>query len=303
MAARVVYLVATGQVKAEQIIGLTFTKKAAAALGQRVRRRLRMLGTVDDQLSLGQAVAGVGDPEVATYHAFGGRLIADFGPLAGVEPASRVLTPTGAWQLARHVVGRWDGDLQTDLGPDQVTERLLAISGALGRPPDRCRRAGGCAGRPAPPAAVGAAVAAAAGSAAQCVGRPRQTAAGPAMDPAAGAGFRGGKARAWRHRFRRPDADRRDAGPGAPPDRCDPAGEVPGGAAGRVPGHRPRPARDPADPVRVGLRRRRPATRSPRSATRFNPFTPGGARRPPTFRGSPPIFRSPMARPRRPGRC
>ncbi|MET0965371.1 MAG: ATP-dependent DNA helicase [Nakamurella sp.] len=128
MAARVVYLVATGQVKAEQIIGLTFTKKAAAALGQRVRRRLRMLGTA--QLA-GQPIAGVGDPEVATYHAFGGRLIADFGPLAGVEPASRVLTPTGAWQLARHVVGRWDGDLRTDLGPDQVTERLLAISGAL----------------------------------------------------------------------------------------------------------------------------------------------------------------------------
>ena len=72
-----------------------------------------------------------GDPEVATYHSFGGRLIADFGPLAGVEPAARVLTPTGAWQLARRVVGRWDGDLHTDLGPDQVTERLLAISGAL----------------------------------------------------------------------------------------------------------------------------------------------------------------------------
>jgi len=132
MAARVVYLVATGQVKAEQIIGLTFTKKAAAALGQRVRRRLRMLDAVDsNRLTLGQAGAGIGDPEVATYHAFGGRLIADFGPLAGVEPASRVLTPTGAWQLARHVVGRWDGDLQTDLGPDQVTERLLAISGSL----------------------------------------------------------------------------------------------------------------------------------------------------------------------------
>ncbi|MEP6561127.1 MAG: ATP-dependent DNA helicase [Nakamurella sp.] len=134
MAARVVYLVATGQVRAEQIIGLTFTKKAAAALSQRVRRRLRMLGALErDPLSAGQfgIVVGTGDPEVATYHAFGGRLIADFGPLAGVEPASKVLTPTGAWQLARQVVGRWDGDLQTDLGPDQVTERLLAISGAL----------------------------------------------------------------------------------------------------------------------------------------------------------------------------
>ena len=45
MAARVVYLVATGQVRPEQVLGLTFTRKAAAALGQRVRRRLRMLGS------------------------------------------------------------------------------------------------------------------------------------------------------------------------------------------------------------------------------------------------------------------
>ncbi len=130
MAARVVYLVATGQVRPEQVLGLTFTRKAAAALSQRVRRRLRMLGGSD--LVRLEAVDGIGgDPDIGTYHSFGGRLIADFGPLAGVEPAARVLTPTGAWQLARRVVGRWDGDLNTDLGPDQVTERLLAISGAL----------------------------------------------------------------------------------------------------------------------------------------------------------------------------
>jgi len=47
MAARVVYLVATGQVRPEQVLGLTFTRKAAAALSQRVRRRLRMLGGSD----------------------------------------------------------------------------------------------------------------------------------------------------------------------------------------------------------------------------------------------------------------
>ena len=130
MAARVVYLVATGQVRPEQVLGLTFTRKAAAALSQRVRRRLRMLGGSDlVRLDVMDGVGG--DPDIGTYHSFGGRLIADFGPLAGVEPAARVLTPTGAWQLARRVVGRWDGDLNTDLGPDQVTERLLAISGAL----------------------------------------------------------------------------------------------------------------------------------------------------------------------------
>ena len=130
MAARVVYLVATGQVRPEQILGLTFTRKAAAALGQRIRRRLRLLAQ-SGVCPPGVAEALTGDPEVATYHSFGGRLIADFGPLAGVEPAVKVLTQTGAWQLARRVVSRWDGDLRTDLGPDQVTERLLAISGSL----------------------------------------------------------------------------------------------------------------------------------------------------------------------------
>ncbi len=130
MAARVVYLVATGQVRPEQILGLTFTRKAAAALGQRIRRRLRLLSQ-SKVVPAGIADTLSGDPEVATYHSFGGRLIADFGALAGVEPGAKVLTTTGSWQLARRVVSRWDGDLRTDLGPDQVTERLLAVSGAL----------------------------------------------------------------------------------------------------------------------------------------------------------------------------
>jgi len=149
MAARVVYLVANGQVRADEVLGLTFTRKAAAQLSQRIRKRLKMLGaivpvragkaggpglggpnSVRGGVSAGTSGAD-GDPEVSTYHAFGGRLIADFGPLAGVEPGSTLLTPTAAWQLARRVVTRWDGDLLTDLGPDQVTERLLAISGAL----------------------------------------------------------------------------------------------------------------------------------------------------------------------------
>src|SRR3954464_8156524 len=43
MAARGVWLVATGQVLPEQVLGLTFTRKAAQQLGLRVRTRLRRL--------------------------------------------------------------------------------------------------------------------------------------------------------------------------------------------------------------------------------------------------------------------
>ena len=128
MAARVLFLVANGFVRPEQILGLTFTRKAATGLASRIRRRLRALAASG---SAGSASVLAGDVEVATYHSFGGRLISEFGPLAGIEPTSKVLTVTGSWQLARRVVSRWDGDLDTDLGPDQVTERLLDMAGSL----------------------------------------------------------------------------------------------------------------------------------------------------------------------------
>src|SRR5947209_6715718 len=43
MAARVVWLVATGAVRPEQVLGLTFTRKAAQQLADRVHSRLRRL--------------------------------------------------------------------------------------------------------------------------------------------------------------------------------------------------------------------------------------------------------------------
>ena len=41
MAARVVHLVATGQVRPDEVLGLTFTTKATASLAARVRERAR----------------------------------------------------------------------------------------------------------------------------------------------------------------------------------------------------------------------------------------------------------------------
>ena len=43
MAARVVWLVANGLVEPDQVLGLTFTRKAAGELAERVRARLRAL--------------------------------------------------------------------------------------------------------------------------------------------------------------------------------------------------------------------------------------------------------------------
>lgn len=47
MAARVVWLVGTGQVAPEQVLGLTFTNKAAGELAERVRTALIKAGVTD----------------------------------------------------------------------------------------------------------------------------------------------------------------------------------------------------------------------------------------------------------------
>jgi DNA helicase-2/ATP-dependent DNA helicase PcrA len=133
MAARVAYLVANGMVRPDQILGLTFTRKAASELAARIRIRLRRLAEagVGPAESDDDVEGAVLQPTVSTYHGFAGHLISEFGPLVGLGRAASVLSPTAAWQLGRKVVGRWDGDLHTDRSADQVTEDVLAIAAAL----------------------------------------------------------------------------------------------------------------------------------------------------------------------------
>jgi DNA helicase-2/ATP-dependent DNA helicase PcrA len=137
MAARVVWLVATGQVLPEQVLGLTFTRKAAQQLGSRVRTRLRRLAgsrLLDELDPSGERRAAVlaGEPTVSTYHAYAGRLVAEHALLLPAEPAARLLSETAAWQLAHRVVSGWAEDLDVDRVPATVTGYLLALAGELG---------------------------------------------------------------------------------------------------------------------------------------------------------------------------
>ena len=49
MGLRVAWLVANGQVEPQRVLGLTFTRKAAAELSQRIRRMLRGLVVADER--------------------------------------------------------------------------------------------------------------------------------------------------------------------------------------------------------------------------------------------------------------
>ncbi|MFF9911793.1 UvrD-helicase domain-containing protein [Streptomyces sp. NPDC013457] len=102
MAARVVWLVGTGQVAPEQVLGLTFTNKAAGELAERVRTALVRAGVTDpDAYDLDDAP---GEPRISTYHAFAGQLLTDHGLRIGLEPTSRLLADATRYQLAARVL-------------------------------------------------------------------------------------------------------------------------------------------------------------------------------------------------------
>ncbi|MFE5714875.1 UvrD-helicase domain-containing protein [Streptomyces sp. NPDC056501] len=130
MAARVVWLVGTGQVAPEQVLGLTFTNKAAGELAERVRTALVRAGVTDPDVI--DPDEPPGEPRISTYHAFAGQLLTDHGLRIGLEPTSRLLADATRYQLAARVLREAPGPYPalTKSFPTLVTD-LLALDGEL----------------------------------------------------------------------------------------------------------------------------------------------------------------------------
>lgn len=157
MAARVVWLLANGLVAPEEVLGLTFTRKAAGELAERVRRRLRHLArnaaaegvdlpglsVAEDAADGGAALLTVARPTISTYNAYAASLVTDHGLRIGVEPSARLLGEAAQWQLASEVVESWTADLDSAAAVSTVVEAVLTLSGALDEhllDPDGARR-------------------------------------------------------------------------------------------------------------------------------------------------------------------
>ncbi|MGF7237073.1 MAG: ATP-dependent helicase [Frankia sp.] len=149
MAARVVWLVATGQVAPERVLGLTFTTKAAAELAGRIRMALdaagvpgggavrrRRPGSAGWWTEVGGAdddsADEPGEPTVSTYHAFAGRIVTEHALRLGLEPRARLLADATRFQLAGRVLRSYRGRVEALTGPlSDLVGRLVALEAEM----------------------------------------------------------------------------------------------------------------------------------------------------------------------------
>jgi DNA helicase-2/ATP-dependent DNA helicase PcrA len=132
MAARVLWLVANGHVAPEEVLGLTFTRKAAGELSERLSRRLGALQEAG-LVELGASPSTLAAlPVVSTYHSYAGRIVREHGARVGIESDTRLLTEAAAWQFAHEAVTAYDGPMDAVTKAEStVTTAVVDLAGEM----------------------------------------------------------------------------------------------------------------------------------------------------------------------------
>ncbi|CAB4889056.1 MAG: AAA family ATPase [Actinobacteria bacterium] len=135
MTMRVLWLVANGHARLDEILGMTFTRRAATSLAGRVREGLDalafggMMPTGNDD----NATSGLFSASMTTYNAFANRIFSEYGHLAGMDGAAAVMTEATAWQLARAAALDYPGTslAELDLTLSAVIDATLSVARTL----------------------------------------------------------------------------------------------------------------------------------------------------------------------------
>lgn len=124
MSNRVLYLVANGFVTPDQILGLTFTRKAAGELSVRVRKRLRQLAALPEFKHITTSTTSV-----TTYHSYAGKLLSEHAIRYGIDADAEPLGEAAIWQIASDVVRNWSDDsYRNQSAVSTVIKDLLGLS-------------------------------------------------------------------------------------------------------------------------------------------------------------------------------
>ncbi len=147
MADRVVYLVANSLVRPDQILGVTFTRKAAGELRERITGKLQQLAALGlisaEELAHDSAEGPFGEalavdtrellsPAVSTYHSYANTLVAEYGLRIGVEPDVTLIGQAQSWQIVSELVASYDrGEqlLAADQSPGSLPAAVLRLAG------------------------------------------------------------------------------------------------------------------------------------------------------------------------------
>jgi len=139
MASRVVWLIANGIVEPRQVLGLTFTRKAAHELGERIGARLGALAAalrgageeLPPGLERGRDELVGQRPLVHTYNGFALDLVREHALAVGIDPELTMMSASASWQLAHEIVEGWDDSLDLEASPATLTAALLSLSSSL----------------------------------------------------------------------------------------------------------------------------------------------------------------------------
>lgn len=124
---RVLYLIANGLVAPEQIIGLTFTNKAAGEMSDRIAQNLAKF-----RAYTGESVHSASTPTIQTYNAFAAGLVSEYGAAAGLDGNIRVIDDANAVELADRVVARAKAQhIPVGKSRSTVVSALIHLAGQL----------------------------------------------------------------------------------------------------------------------------------------------------------------------------
>ena len=124
MSNRVLYLVANGFATPDQILGLTFTRKAAGELSVRIRKRLRQLSQLPEFKHITS-----NSTAVTTYHSYAGKLLSEHAIRYGIDADAEPLGEAAIWQIASDVVRNWSDDsYRNNSAVSTVIKDLLGLS-------------------------------------------------------------------------------------------------------------------------------------------------------------------------------